>query len=52
MFKGFKFDDPAFQAHSDSFGFNDEVVFAILTKLYHRYNQQHQSQPEELNHQI
>lgn len=32
MFKGFKFDDPAFQAHSDSFGFNDEVVFAILDK--------------------
>ena len=32
MFKGFKFDDPAFQAQSDSFGFNDEVVFAILDK--------------------
>ena len=30
MFKGFKFDDPAFQAKTDSFGFNDEVVFAIL----------------------
>jgi len=30
MFKGFKFDDPAFQAKTDSFGFNDEVVFEIL----------------------